>query len=235
MTLFLTSSPCIGRGEGAVLNPANGFVERLRQALPREIRCLFICSDPDAGELSDRIARDMEAMFRQAEMPFGERTVLDGRNADEAAKWVARSNFLILAGGHVPTQNAFFRRIGLAALLRGWDGVILGISAGSMNSAAEVYAHPELDGEAVDPDYRRFLPGLGLTRRNILPHYNQWQGDSLDGLRLLEDIAVPDSSGRQFLILVDGSYLYAENGREEVLGEAYSLEDGVMTQLETGL
>ena len=33
-----------------------------------------------------------------------------------------------------------------------FDGVIFGISAGSMNSAEEVYAQPELDGERLFKD-----------------------------------------------------------------------------------
>jgi len=31
-----------------------------------------------------------------------------------------------------------------------------------MNCADTVYAQPEEPGEAVDPDYQRFIPGLGL-------------------------------------------------------------------------
>ena len=45
MTVFLTSSPCL-LGEEK-LNPANGFVEALRKALPSPCRCLFITSDRD--------------------------------------------------------------------------------------------------------------------------------------------------------------------------------------------
>ena len=41
--------------------------------------------------------------------------------------------------------------------------MIFGISAGSMNSAEEVYAQPELEGESLDPNYVRFIPGLGLN------------------------------------------------------------------------
>lgn len=46
MTYFLTSSPCTAAG----LNPANGFVEALLEALPGPCRRLFICSDPEGHD-----------------------------------------------------------------------------------------------------------------------------------------------------------------------------------------
>ena len=100
-----------------------------------------------------------------------------------------------------------------------------------MNSAETVYAHPELPGEATDPAYRRFLPGLGLTQKMILPHYQMLKDETLDGLRVMEDIAYPDSCGRRFYVLVDGSYLYIDGRCETLCGEAYLLADGVLTQI----
>lgn len=231
MTVFLTSSPCVNGADRAILNPVNDFVERLQEAIPTQARCLFVCSAPNSYDLTDRFGGDMEEAFREAGLDFSDFAVLDGRNAREAAELIAWSDVIILAGGHVPTQNAFFREISLAELLRDYPGVIIGISAGSMNSAETVYAHPEEEGEAVDPDYQRFLPGFGLTFLNILPHFQQWKDDTLDGQRLLEDIAFGDSYGHSFLILVDGSYVWIRDGRTEILGEAYCLEDGNMEQI----
>ena len=54
-------------------------------------------------------------------------------------------------------------------------------------------------------------------------------GSRLDGRRLFEDITYPDSIGRCFLALTDGSFLLCENGRETLFGEAYRLTDGRMS------
>lgn len=231
MTLFLTSSPFLPGMDRAVLNPANGFLNRLRDAVSQNGNCLYVCSNPDCYEKTDSYAAETAAAFCEAGIAFSGFAVLDGRNRSEAAQWVAWSDLIILAGGHVPTQNRFFQEIGLAELLKDYPGVMIGISAGSMNCAGTVYAHPELTGEATDPDYHRFLPGLGLTTLNILPHFQQWKGDTLDGLRLFEDIARPDSYGNSFLILVDGSYAFVHDGCTQVFGEAYCLEDGDCRQL----
>lgn len=229
MTYFLTSSPCLP--DSPALNPANGFVDGLRKALPNPCRAVFVASSPDDAEKTDRFAGEIRAGFELTGFRFNRYQVLDRRNAGQCAALMTSADLLILAGGHVPTQNRFFRELGLRKCLTGYDGVVMGISAGSMNAADVVYAQPEEPGEAIDPDYQRFLPGLGLTRLNIIPHYNQDKGWTLDGLRLYEDITYPDSVGRRFYAMVDGTYLLGRDGREELRGEAYLVADGALTQI----
>lgn len=131
----------------------------------------------------------------------------------------------------MPTQNRFFRQIGLKEKLFGFEGVVMGISAGSMNCAEVVYAQPELAGEAKDPGYERYLDGLGLTRHNILPHYQMVKDYTLDGLRLMEQIIYPDSMGKIFYALEDGSYILCADGHETLYGNAYRIADGELTMI----
>lgn len=231
MTLFLTSSPCVIGADRAILNPANGFLDRIREALPPWPRLLFVCSDPGDHHGSCAFGNDMVDAFREAGIRFASFHVLDGTNADQAEYLVKHSDFIILSGGHVPTQNRFFHEIGLGRLLVRYRGVIMGISAGSMNCAGLVYAQPEEDGESLDPGYARFLPGLGLTHVNILPHYQQVKDCILDGVRLFEDITFPDSMGHTFYALVDGSYLMRSEKGAAFFGEIYRLENGIMEWL----
>ncbi len=229
MTCFLTSrtdDPETGR-----LNPANHLIDELRRRCPRSCRALFICSDPDSREMTDHYSALLKKSFEDAGFKFESFRTLDGRNEAQAAELVGGSDLRILAGGHVPTQNRFFRKIGLRELLAHDAGIVIGISAGSMNSAETVYAQPELDGEAVDPDYQRFLPGLGLTKTMLLPHYQEVRDDVLDGLRVFEDITYPDSRGKTFYAIPDGSWLLVEDGREELRGEAYRIRDGGVTRI----
>ena len=228
MIYFLTSSS-VAPGTDT-LNLENSFVEELKKVLPATISGLFICSDPDHYERTDRFSSSVKASFEDAGFTFSQFNILDRRTEKLAEKLVSTANFIILAGGHVPTQNRFFAEIRLRELLQNWDGVLMGISAGTMNSAEVVYAHPELEGET-SPDFRKFLPGLGLTKTMVLPHYQMIKDDVLDGLRVFEDIAYPDSVGRRFYALVDGSYLFGKDGTEELRGEAYLIEDGVLTQI----
>ena len=108
--------------------------------------------------------------------------------------------------------------------------MVLGISAGSMNMADVVYAQPEEPGESA-PVYQRFIPGLGLTDINILPHYQKVKDYRVDGLHLFRDITFPDSMGRCFFALPDGSYIYQDEEKQRLCGKGYSVIDGVMTQI----
>ena len=137
----------------------------------------------------------------------------------------------MLAGGHVPTQNLFFKKLDLKRRLENFDGLVISWSAGSMNCAETVYALPELVGEGVDAGYQRFLPGLGITRHRIIPHFQDVRTDMVDGLRVIEDMAFPDSMGREFIALNDGSFIIHDNGVETLYGEAYRIKDGHMTQI----
>ena len=171
------------------------------------------------------------AYFENSGSPFDRFLTLDSRNESLAEELIRESNVLILSGGHVPTQNRFFRKIDLRELLRSYSGLLFGISAGSMNSADIVYAQPELEGEATDPAYERFLPGLGLTKTMLLPHYQEVKDNELDGMRLFEGITFSDSLGHTFYVLPDGSYLLLGPGGEELRGEAYRIRDGRMEQI----
>lgn len=229
MILFITSSPSVSM-DGAI-NPANDFLSELHRTVGHLTRGVFVSSHPDDANYSDHCGYCMKQAFEEAGIHFYEYTILDRRTAHMAKQLVANSDFFILGGGHVPTQNRFLRELKLGSMLRKYRGVILGISAGSMNMADEVYASPEEEGEAIDPKYKRFLKGLGLTRVQILPHYYLLRELKCDGFRILEDLAYPDSKGRRFYVLPDGSYIYSENGIEEVCGEAYIIENEVFRQI----
>ncbi len=230
MICFLTSNPFLD--DAVALNPANGFVDALLHRLPAgPVRGLFIASSPDEPDTNDFYAAEQRAAFEASGIVFSRFTILDRRNVDRAAALVAKAELIILTGGHVPTQNAFFADIGLKALLAGFRGALIGISAGTMNAAQTVYAQPELPGEGVDPAYERFLPGLGLTKAMILPHFDGNLFAELDGLRIYGDITLSDSVGRRFYALPDGSWLHIEGGVETLRGEAWTIEDGAIRLL----
>lgn len=230
MYVFITSSPFVEGAPGPVFNNDNGFVDNLREALPPFPQCLFITSDPDRHDLTCQWGTDMITALAGEGIYTSGFQVLDGSNREQAEELIAGSDFIALCGGHVPTQNAFFQEIQLRELLLGWDGVVMGISAGSMNAADLVYVQPEEPGESAE-DFERWAPGLGLTGVNILPHYQKVKDNILDGKRLFEDITYADSMGHEFFALVDSSYFYQDDERLLLFGEGYRLKDGILENL----
>ncbi len=230
MILYLTSSPCIDGANRAILTPQNDFLDRLRCDLPVNPRCLFVASSPDDRDATCEFGAAMFCAFAEAGIHFSQYRILDRWAEEFAADLVMDSDFVILAGGHVPTQNAFFHEIGLADLLQNFPGIVMGISAGSMNAAAIAYLQPEEPGESA-PEFQRFAPGLGLTDINICPHYQKVCHMELDGLRLFEDITYEDSMGNTFFALPDGSYFYIDEEQTLLCGEGYRIRNGILEKL----
>lgn len=233
MVLFMTSSPGGFRREGdryvpCELDGRNGFIDNLKRFWPERARVLLVSAAPDLFELNDAQQANFTRSLPMSGLPVSRVDVCDSRAPTLSP---ADYGVVILGGGHVPTQNTFFAQIGLKEKLRGFDGVVIGVSAGTMNSAATVYAQPELEGEAVDPDYRRFIPGLGLTDYMVVPHYQMIRDDVLDGLRLIDEITLPDSAGRRFYLLPDGSYILQTASSATLYGEAYLAEDQSLNQI----
>ena len=181
--------------------------------------------------MNDEMRSTFEQAFEYHGMTLLQMLVCDYRNSQDVEEMLKESDFVLLAGGHVPTQNAFFHQIRLRELMRTFDGIVMGISAGTMNSADVVYAQPELAGESLDSDYQRYIEGLNLTWVNVLPHYQEVKDNLLDGRRLMEDITYSDSWGHRFYALIDGSYILVENGRTEIFGEAYLISDGTISKI----
>lgn len=236
MKLFLTSSPIgIYRSEEPLdyegFNPANGMVEALKEYWPENARCMLISAFPDDYEINDSMREDFEGILKDTGLSCSCMDICDSRNGKEKADVLHSYDFIILGGGHVPTENEFFTKINLADRFRGYQGIVMGISAGTMNCARIVYAQPEMPGEATDPTYRRFIPGLALTEYNLLPHYNAVKYDYLDGMRLMEDITYQDSTGHTFYAIVDGSYLLQTEDFAEIRGEAYRISEGEIRQI----
>ena len=234
MTVFLTSSPTGPLDRSRIVegfDTKNKLVENLKERWPECARCLLISAAPAEVAFADGMRAHMVQAMGISGLPVGDCDIWDDRTADFSLEVLQSYDVVFLGGGHVPTQNAFFQRIGLRDKMAQFEGLVIGISAGTMNSADVVYAQPELEGESVDPEYKRFIPGLGLTKINVLPHYQMIKDAVLDGQRVFEDISYADSMGREFYALVDGTYILCENGVETIWGEAYRIADGVLEQI----
>ena len=229
MTLILTGSPT-RYGEDRFTSD-NGFLATVKAELPPKPRVLMISAAPDDRAFTDSVLEGMTLCVRNSGIEPSKITMLDRRNCKRAASEVRRADWIVMCGGHVPTQNRFIHEIGLKELLRGFDGLIMGCSAGSMNCADIVYSHPELHGEAASRGYSHWLRGLGLTRLQIVPHYDQVRNYLVDGRRLFEDIIFPDSYHHSFYTFPDGGYIVVKDGRETLYGTAWEISNGRMRQI----
>ena len=172
MVIFLTSSFIKYQPMDSYIphpiDESNSFGDNLRKYWIPNARFLIFASDPSDTTFSEHIKREMKDAFSLANFSIGEIRYFDyqyieyyrNKNsitsmsaAKEALKDALQwADVFFLAGGHTPTENAFMKECGLKNLINNpeiFDGVFIGLSAGSMNAASEVYLTPELPGESI--------------------------------------------------------------------------------------
>ena len=231
MEIFLTSSPCVPdplQQLPCILSDEGEFAQRFAQAIKPHQNVMIIAGDPYDDGLNDEMSDTFYKCFQRLGVSFLGCRLVDHRQPYITKEEIQQCSLIMLAGGHVPTQNQFFHEIHLKECLQDYDGVILGVSAGSMNAATSVYSQPERKGEALDPHYQRWMQGLGLCDINILPHYNDFKGGMLDGMKIYEEIVARDSIGHCFYILKDGSYVHLKNNTYTLYSEIYQMKDANM-------
>lgn len=224
------SSKVNGMRVPSVLIQNNGLLDHLKSIWAPNANVLIICADPIDYEKNDSVCACLKEALPMSGLSISHIDKCDDRNRN-AVDDLGSVDVLILAGGHVPTQNRFMKQLRLRERLQAYHGIIVAWSAGAMNCADNVYAGPELEGEAIDPFYERWITGLGLTDINIFPHFQSLEGDFLDGLRLIKDITYADSIGHEIIALNDGSYIMLEDGKATLYGEAYMIKDGQQRQI----
>lgn len=233
-SIFLTSSPfgpLDNSYEVEGLDPKNSFPELVRERWREEARVLIISAFPENIPANIEMRDFMEQAMEISGLSLSAVDIWDDRTTEYSPEILHSYDVIYLGGGHVPTENAYFERIGLRDMIRDFEGIIIGISAGTMNAAENVYAQPEEPGEALDPDYQRFIPGLGLTDINILPHLQMIRGMELDGMKIIDEISLQDSFGHDFLAIPDGSFVLSEEGLETLYGEGFQIKDGQIRQI----
>lgn len=235
MNIILTSSlggsfKVNGKRIPSVFLRDNGLLDKLKDLWVKDSKVMIICASPNDYEKNDSICACLRESFPMSGLSISYLVTCDDRN-ERLIEKLPEMDVILLAGGHVPTQNIFMKKIGLKERLIDFNGLLIAWSAGSMNCASNVYASPELEGEAVDTSFVRWISGLGLTETNIFPHYQLLKDDYLDGLRVMQDIAYVDSYTHEILAMNDGSYITIMNGKEILYGEAYRIKDGKLEMI----
>lgn len=238
MVTFLTSDfveyQSSNENHKTEISKDNGFVDNLGKYWKEESHFLVFASDPDALDVIDKVKKQMYDGFNSAGLSISEIESFDHSCTKSLAEMVEWADVIYLAGGHCPTQNKFMKEVKLKENLEAFDGIIIGLSAGSVNAAENVYLIPEMTGEAENPDFDRFADGLGLTDIRMIPHSEYMETVVLDGMQMIKDIILPDSYGRKFYLITDGSYFLIENGKTYFYGTGKVIENGKMTKICTG-
>ena len=239
MVLFLTSSFLEYRPDdetGPVHLIADyGFVENLSKYWREKSSVLIVTSDPEATKINKIVEQRVEVAFNLAGLTVESVKTLDNSNKDDAFNLVRNSDVVILGGGNGKRQNDFFKEIMLKNLLTGFPGIIISMGCGSTNCAQNAYLVPEYPGQVEKLDYEKFTDGLGLTNISIIPHFSFLKTLEIEEKNLMDGVVFPDSVGRVFYLIDDGSYFLIDGDVITFHGVGKSLENGTIRTVDTAV
>lgn len=207
----------------------NGILDCLKTSVKKYDNFLFVSNGND-NENTEQYFENTCKSF-ELTLPFKNYNILNYSTCKNAKKLVKQADLIFLCGGHLPTQNKFFNEINLKDLIKNINALIVGGSAGSMNCAEVVYCPPEVEGESLDPNFNRYMKGLGLTDINILPHYDEFKNYVLDNKKYIEEIILPYSNQTPVVALNNGSYIVIEKDKSVIFGESYLIKNNAIKQI----
>ena len=231
MILFLASNIGGVKKENGKKYPVrffekNSFLNNLKKNLTNTKKFVLVASDPDNYDKNDLFLKmDIEAL-KLSDLCFDEYLVLDQRNTWDIENVLKDASLIFLSGGNTLIQNKFFNSINLKKYIN-YNSVVIGISAGSINSAKDAYNSPESEENLNNSPY---LHGLELTNINIEPHFSL--SNLNDDSKKIQMKAILSESNKRILYgLTDGAYIIKTSSKCMLYGESYKIQNGIIKKI----
>ena len=150
----------------------NGFNEEITELFQKKIskrnKFAFVVSEfKGMDEENDSYFEFFLNMFEEKGIHFEKAYVVDGRmTAEEAQNAVAEADVVWLSGGDTPTQFRYFGEYGLDTVIKQHKGVIIGMSAGSINMAKT-----SICTLSCGHYKQKIYDGLGCVDISVEPHF----------------------------------------------------------------
>ena len=197
----------------------NEIAQLMKKFIKRRTKFAFIASEFEKNhEKTDQYFKEILGLFQNIGIYFEKSYVVDGRMEKEVAKDIVRSADVVwLAGGDTPTEYQYLLKYELIDILREHSGVIIGMSAGSINLTKMAICTL-----ACGHDKQEMYEGIGCVGFSVEPHFNVNKVSK----ELLE-------LSKQYIIygLCDESLILCEGKTIIFLGEVYQIIDGTVKQI----
>ena len=211
-------------GPGSTQGFSNEITIKLKEDLKGKNSVVFIASSPSSYDENDMYVNGnndtvvgLKNHLKQV-MDIKDITVIDERiNKKNAKESILSADVVYLLGGNPLTQLEYIKSNEFDQVLREYDGIILGTSAGAMNMAK--YGYYSKDKDCLNTF---FYDALGIVDVTIDPHFDIENKEQVkDALIFSKEhviVGVPNSSAICF-----------NDGKTEYIGQCYIFEDGMMT------
>lgn len=184
----------------------NTASEVLREAIINTDKCVFITSRPDEYKANDERMQSISSWFKAINIDFKQVSVIDERASKQGIKnELMNASCIYLMGGDTKRQMAFINQYEIDHILRKYEGIIVGISAGAINMAR-----------------------LGLVETHVVPHYGNYNEESL------KTQIMPLTYDKVLYGLNDNGVISHSANEVLYYGDIFELKDGAARQISGG-
>lgn len=204
------------------ISKEQGFNEIQREYLKKDIKnndtIVFIATTFDDYEKNDLYYNNLIKHFKNIDFTFNKAYLIDNRvDKDLAKDYILKSNIIFLMGGDTKKQIDSVKEYDLFEILKSKEGIILGVSAGSMNQSSRVVYKNDYNNYVIE-DYE----GLGYIDINIYPHLDF---NNIDYLKEVFEV----SNYTKTVALPNDSFIRIENNNIDFVGEYYTIQNSKIT------
>lgn len=198
------------------IDKEKGFTKEQTNYLKKDIKSnktiVFIASVFSDSLKSESNYKRLVELFNNIGISFKDTILIDGRMTKEEAKEVLNDcDYVLLMGGSPDLQMKSIIEYDLSDEIKK-VGIVLGISAGSMNQAKRVMYKDDYE-NYIMKDY----PGLNLVPISIFPHFD------FNNEAFVEE-ANEISNQMPLVLLPNDSFVRVVSGEVEYIGEHYLIE-----------
>ena len=198
---------------------SNEIAELMKKVIKRRKKFAFIASEFEKfHEMTDQYFREILQLFQEIGIDFETSYVIDGRMKKEEAKdAVQLADVVWLSGGDTIKQYQYLVKYELIDKIKAHAGVIIGMSAGSINLTKTAICTL-----ASGHEKEKIYEGIGCIEFSVEPHFNIYN---------VSEILLEQSQQHEIYGLCDGSLILYDGEKKRFFGEIYQIIDGVIKQI----
>lgn len=199
------------------LDKVNGFTKKQKEFFKKDIKnnmnIVFIASSFDNYERNDIKHKELVKLFNDINIKFNSIYLIDNRiDSNKSKELIKKSDIIFLMGGDPKKEMDSIIEYDLVSDIKTKEGIIIGVSAGSMNQITNVIYKDEIDNNILIK-----YKGLGFFNTNIYPHVD------INNKEYLQEIFEVSKYGK-ILCLPNSSFIRIENNKVDIIGEYYYIE-----------
>lgn len=194
------------------------FSQRLNKCMAQRNSFAFVASEFESDyKKNDRYFNHWLSMFEDIGIFFENAFCIDGRMTSKQAQNVINTSDVIwLSGGDTPKQFEYLKKYGIDKTIKDYNGVIIGMSAGSIN-LGKTSICSLTSGRYVQEVYE----GLGCVDISIEPHFSTDRSEEILEL----------SKKYKIYGITDESAIVISENKMEFFGDVYLICDNQIKKL----